>query len=107
MPMWPQPGTDAEKLEKQDQEKKAASQKKRDPDEIYAEDWWSHARPVFEIHGYYRVRAELFHNFSLGRVDSPEHRALADPQRQPLRRRVSKAHSGRRSAPARNPPSRT
>lgn len=42
-----------------------------DPDAVLAEDWWSHARPVFEIHGYFRMRSELFHNFSLGRVDSP------------------------------------
>jgi uncharacterized protein (TIGR04551 family) len=41
------------------------------PSDVYAEDWWSHTRPVFEIHGYYRVRAELFHNFSLGRKDAP------------------------------------
>ncbi|HEX3596066.1 MAG TPA: hypothetical protein VHU80_13230, partial [Polyangiaceae bacterium] len=38
---------------------------------VLAEDWWSHARPVFEIHGYFRTRAELFHNFSLGRTDNP------------------------------------
>jgi len=37
--------------------------------EVYAEDWWSHARPTFELHGYYRLRAELFHNFALGRKD--------------------------------------
>jgi uncharacterized protein (TIGR04551 family) len=36
---------------------------------VFAEDWWSHARPVFEIHGYFRTRAELFQNFSLGRRD--------------------------------------
>ena len=41
------------------------------PSDVYAEDWWSHARPMFEIHGYYRVRAELFHNFALGRQDVP------------------------------------
>ncbi|HEX4336976.1 MAG TPA: TIGR04551 family protein [Polyangiaceae bacterium] len=40
-------------------------------DGVLAEDWWSHARPVFELHGYFRTRAELFHNFSLGRNDSP------------------------------------
>jgi uncharacterized protein (TIGR04551 family) len=40
------------------------------PSDVYAEDWWSQARPVFEIHGYYRVRAELFHKFALGRKDS-------------------------------------
>lgn len=39
--------------------------------EVLAEDWWSHARPVFEIHGYFRTRAELFQNFSLGRADAP------------------------------------
>jgi uncharacterized protein (TIGR04551 family) len=37
--------------------------------EVYAEDWWTLSRPVFELHGYYRVRSEFFHNFSLGRVD--------------------------------------
>ncbi|MGK3992516.1 TIGR04551 family protein [Sorangium sp. So ce1024] len=39
------------------------------PSEVYAEDWWSHARPTFEIHGYYRLRWELFNSFALGRVD--------------------------------------
>lgn len=41
------------------------------PSEVFAEDWWTHARPVLELHGYLRLRAELFHNFSLGRVDVP------------------------------------
>ena len=40
------------------------------PSDVFAEDWWTQARPVFEIHGYYRVRAELFHNFALGRKDA-------------------------------------
>ncbi len=39
------------------------------PSDVYAEDWWTQSRPVFEIHGYYRVRSELFHNFALGRKD--------------------------------------
>lgn len=39
--------------------------------EVFAEDWWTHTRPVLELHGYFRLRAELFHNFSLGRVDVP------------------------------------
>lgn len=30
-----------------------------------------HSRPVFELHGGLRARAELLHNFSLGRVDAP------------------------------------
>jgi uncharacterized protein (TIGR04551 family) len=40
-------------------------------DDVFADDWWTHARPSLELHGYYRVRAELFHNFSLGRNDPP------------------------------------
>ena len=69
--LWPQPGTDVETLKKQgadDPKKKTAA---GDPDRVYAEDWWSHARPILELHGYFRVRAELFHNFSLGRIDRP------------------------------------
>jgi uncharacterized protein (TIGR04551 family) len=38
---------------------------------VFAEDWWTTARPVFELHGYYRVRAEFFSHFALGRKDSP------------------------------------
>lgn len=41
------------------------------PSEVYSEDWWAHTRPIFEIHGYFRTRGELFHNFSLGRHDAP------------------------------------
>lgn len=41
------------------------------PSDVYADEWWSHARPMLELHGYYRVRAELFHNFALGRADDP------------------------------------
>lgn len=39
------------------------------PDQVFAEDWWHTARPLLELHGYYRFRSELFHNFALGRVD--------------------------------------
>ncbi len=37
------------------------------PSEVYSEDWWAHTRPILELHGYFRTRAELHHNFSLGR----------------------------------------
>ncbi|HSO34077.1 MAG TPA: TIGR04551 family protein [Labilithrix sp.] len=37
------------------------------PSEVYSEDWWAHTRPILELHGYFRTRAELYHNFSLGR----------------------------------------
>jgi uncharacterized protein (TIGR04551 family) len=43
----------------------------KDEDTILAEDWWSHARPILELHGYFRTRAEMFHNFSLGRLSQP------------------------------------
>jgi uncharacterized protein (TIGR04551 family) len=36
---------------------------------VYSEDWWGRARPIFEIHGYFRTRGYLFHNFNLGRHD--------------------------------------
>lgn len=52
------------------------------PASIFSEDWWSHTRPVLELHGYFRTRGELFHNFSLGRRNDPD-----DPQalwKQPL-----------------------
>ncbi len=49
------------------------------PGQVYAEDWWSRTRPVFEIHGYFRVRAELFHNFALSRDDPPETSYWARP----------------------------
>jgi uncharacterized protein (TIGR04551 family) len=41
------------------------------PSDVYSEDWWGHTRPILELHGYFRVRGELFHNFSLGRHDVP------------------------------------
>jgi uncharacterized protein (TIGR04551 family) len=37
------------------------------PSEVYSEDWWAHTRPTVELHGYFRTRGELYHNFSLGR----------------------------------------
>jgi uncharacterized protein (TIGR04551 family) len=40
------------------------------PRDVYSEDWWGRARPVLELHGYFRTRGELFHNFFLGRHDA-------------------------------------
>ncbi len=39
------------------------------PSSVYADDWWSHVHPVVELHGYFRTRGEMYHNFSLGRAD--------------------------------------
>lgn len=41
-------------------------------DQIFAEDWWSHTRPTLELHGNFRVRPQMYHNFSLNRIDTPE-----------------------------------
>jgi uncharacterized protein (TIGR04551 family) len=46
---------------------------------VFAEDWWSHARPIIEFHGYFRARAELFHNFSLGRRSAPDQALWTPP----------------------------
>jgi uncharacterized protein (TIGR04551 family) len=40
-------------------------------DSVLAEDWWTHSRPIIEIHGNFRTRAEMFYNFSLGRNNTP------------------------------------
>jgi uncharacterized protein (TIGR04551 family) len=41
------------------------------PTDVYSEDWWAHTRPIIEMHGYFRTRGELFHNFALNRHDAP------------------------------------
>lgn len=41
------------------------------PADVFAEDWWGRTRPLLEIHGYFRLRGELLHNFSLGRHNDP------------------------------------
>ncbi|MCB9584151.1 MAG: TIGR04551 family protein [Polyangiaceae bacterium] len=74
--VFPRPQGDASALRAQGSQRPTAKTKPKasagpDGEEVYAEDWWSHARPVLELHGYYRLRAELFHNFSLGRIDQP------------------------------------
>ena len=58
--------------EPRDTERKIDTSVGANPKTVYAEDWWVHSRPVFELHGGLRVRAELLHNFSLGRIDRPE-----------------------------------
>jgi uncharacterized protein (TIGR04551 family) len=74
VPLWPEPSSDAAALRTQgDVRPKQASPGSavNEEDRIYAEDWWSHARPIVELHGYFRVRAQLFHKFGLGRLDPP------------------------------------
>jgi uncharacterized protein (TIGR04551 family) len=78
--MLPGPRGDGERLRQLgDQRPEAATPSRNSQSGVFAEDWWSHARPAFEIHGYFRTRAELFHNFSLGRLDSPNRALWARP----------------------------
>ena len=71
MPLWPEPSSDAKALERQGdgRPKPKTMEEVTEKDHVYAEDWWSHARPVLELHGYFRVRAQLEHKFGLGRID--------------------------------------
>jgi uncharacterized protein (TIGR04551 family) len=71
MPLWPEPSADAAALERQGDARPEPKQTNKvdEADRVFAEDWWAHARPVFELHGYFRLRAQMFHKFGLGRVD--------------------------------------
>jgi uncharacterized protein (TIGR04551 family) len=46
---------------------------------VFAEDWWTHTRPVIEWHGSFRARGELFYKFHLGRRDLPENSLFPRP----------------------------
>ncbi len=39
-------------------------------DDALSASWWTKPQPTVELHGYFRTRAELFQNFSLGRRSS-------------------------------------
>ena len=70
LPSWPEPGNDAAELRRQNAERPSEVVKTGEH-EVFAEDWWTHARPVLEMHGNFRVRAEMFYQFALGRKDVP------------------------------------
>ncbi len=38
---------------------------------VVTDDWFAKAKPALELHGYFRVRSELFSHFALGRRDDP------------------------------------
>jgi uncharacterized protein (TIGR04551 family) len=67
--LWPQPSEDAAALAAAPNDAKVKQPAIDPSDAVYAADWWSHARPVVELHGYFRFRAQLMHRFALGRVD--------------------------------------
>src|SRR5690606_4628985 len=73
-PLFTDPGADAAAIEslRRQQQAPATPEGGAGATDIYARDWWTYARPIIELHGYFRVRAELFHQFSLGRIDAPD-----------------------------------
>ncbi len=78
------PSKDQQKLVQQGRERPTADGTiGARPSEVYSEDWWAHTRPIIELHGYFRTRGELFHNFALSRHDAPgqgEANLWAQPQ---------------------------
>ena len=78
VPAWPEPGNDAAELRRQNAERPAEVSKSGEH-EAFAEDWWAHARPLLELHGNFRVRAEMFYQFALGRKDSPANAMWPQP----------------------------
>lgn len=69
------PGADARDLAKQGGDRPDGDH----PSDVFSEDWWGRTRPVLELHGYFRTRGELFHNFALGRHDVPSTALWAQP----------------------------
>jgi uncharacterized protein (TIGR04551 family) len=64
------PARDQQDLATQGTQRPTAGEVAANPDEVFSDDWWGRVRPIIEVHGYFRTRAELFHNFSLGRHSS-------------------------------------
>jgi uncharacterized protein (TIGR04551 family) len=79
--LFPNPSLDTRGLQQQGEERPDARREGGSVtlEDIFAEDWWSHARPIFEFHGYFRTRWNLFHNFALGRRDPPEQALYPQP----------------------------
>lgn len=58
----------------------AAKDGKGSSGQVFSDDWWTHTRPLLEFHGFFRTRGEVFHNFSLGRVDDATSKANLFPR---------------------------
>jgi uncharacterized protein (TIGR04551 family) len=63
------PKQDQQQLAQQGRERPTDGNIGENPHDVYSEDWWAGARPILELHGYFRTRGYLFHNFFLGRHD--------------------------------------
>lgn len=65
----PPAGSSGKKDDKKDDPKKKGDGTESDTD-VFAEQWWTSARPTVELHGYYRLRSQLYSHFALGRTDT-------------------------------------
>lgn len=65
------PAGDQQKLVQQGRERPNADGVVGERMSVFSEDWWGHTRPILEMHGFFRTRGEVFHNFSLGRHTAP------------------------------------
>jgi uncharacterized protein (TIGR04551 family) len=77
LPVWPEPSEDAAALKRQGAERPGS--KPSAGSAVFAEDWWTHTRPILEWHGSFRARGELFYKFHLGRNDAPANALFPRP----------------------------
>jgi uncharacterized protein (TIGR04551 family) len=70
-PLGPAPATDQGKTTTPEHPSNLEGTIGASPRDVYSEDWWGRSKPVIELHGYFRTRGVLFHNFSLGRHNPP------------------------------------
>lgn len=75
---------DAAPAKKEPEKEKKPADAAKEPsdstyDKVFADEWFKAARPTFEIHGYFRVRSELFAHFDLNRHDDPGNSLWARP----------------------------
>jgi uncharacterized protein (TIGR04551 family) len=64
------PARDQQELAAQGAQRPTAGEAVGSPKEVFSDDWWGRARPIIEMHGYFRTRPEFFYNFFLGRHGS-------------------------------------
>src|SRR5580704_13952752 len=67
------PAGDQQQLQQQGQQRPADNAMNPvQSSDVFSDDWWGRARPILELHGYFRTRSEIFHNFNLGRHNTPQ-----------------------------------
>jgi uncharacterized protein (TIGR04551 family) len=64
------PALDQQDLTAQGSHRPLAGEVAESPQEVFSDDWWGKARPTIDVHGYFRTRGQVFHNFFLGRHSS-------------------------------------